>query len=188
MAHPVGCGHTSVMHRLLLFAPLLLVACANNGGAPPPGDEVSIESVNWGFIEPCFGGENFGAMLRDVEDVQNWMAPCGSPNAEKQQQIVNTIGELDDTRRLVAARVVLGGCTGDWWLRGLFQEDALIHIWVMVEDTSLNAPGVACTADVGWAEGYWIAAEGDVAAATAADLVQGIYNPSHPGTPAGRGS
>jgi len=169
--------------RLLLLLPLLLIGCDNSGGPPPDGAEVAIESVGWGFVEPCFGGDDLGAMLLDVEDVNEWMEPCGAPNQAKQQQIVNKIGELDDTRRLVAARIVLGGCVQDWWLRGLYQDGAVINIWVMKEDTSHNVTNAACTDDIGWAEGYWIAAEGDVANSTAATLISGSFNPDHAGAP-----
>jgi hypothetical protein len=170
------------MLRLLLVLSLFSVAC-NDGGDPPPGEGVAIESTGWGFIEPCFGGDDVGVMLDGVEDVEAWMAPCGAPNVEKQNQIVNLMLGLDDSRRLVAARVTLGGCIQDWWLRDLTQDGSTIYIWILKEDTSFNVSGAACTDDIGWAEGYWIAAEGDVADTTAASLWLGTYNPDQAGAP-----
>ena len=173
------------MHRLpsglLLLLPLVLLAC-NDGGDPPPGVDVAIESTGWGFVEPCFGGEDTAMILDSTEAVQAWMAPC-APNAEKGAQIVNKFNELDASRRLVAARVVLGGCVQGQWLRGLTQDASTLYVWIMKEDTSAGVPGAACTDDIGWDEGYWIAAEGDVASVTEATLWLGSYNPDQPGAP-----
>ena len=176
------------MARLLWLVSLLPLLACNQGGDPPPGEGVAIESPGWGFIEPCFGGEDSAAMLDSVEAVEAWMAPCGAPNEDKQAQIVNTFTALDDTRRLVAARVTLGGCVQDWWLRDLTQDGPTIYVWIMKEDTSLNVPGAACTDDIGWAEGYWIAAEGDVVNSDAAALWLGVYNPDQAGAPLRPGS
>jgi hypothetical protein len=173
--------------RLLLLLPLFLFGCDNSGGPAPSGTELAIESTGWGFIEPCFGGDDDAALLDSVAAVTTWLDPCGAPNVEKQNQIVNTMSELDGTRRLMAARIVLGGCTQDWHLAGLYQDAATVSVWILKADTSLNSANAACTDDIGWAEGYWIAAEGDLATATTGVLHLGSYNPAQPGAPASPG-
>lgn len=175
------------MRGALLAAALVLVACDNSGGEAPAGTELAIESTGWGFIEPCFGGTDDAALLDSVEDVQAWMEPCGAPNDAKLNQIVNTMNALPDDKKLVAGRVTLGGCFGDWYLRGLYQDGDTIHVWLLKEDTSLNQ-NTGCDADIGWDEGFWIAAEGDVATATTGELHLGLFNPELPGAPASPGS
>ncbi len=169
---------------------LALTGCAgvdNSGGEPPPGTDVSIESpLGLDAISPCVGGGQDCALLLDDEAaVDTWLAECASQDTTAQRDaLVAAIDDLDDSQRLVGVRVVLGGCVQQWSFRGIYLDDNRLNVWILKEDTSYGLASADCTDDIGWDEGYWIAAEADVSAVTEATLTVGVYNPDLPGAPA----
>ncbi len=168
----------------LLLASLFLVGCVDNsGGEGPPGEDVSIESPGWEADPGACPGPEEAVLLQDANDVDLWMTDCDQDPA-KRNALLDVISGLDASRRFVAARIVLGGCVQAWDFMGINQDGETLHVWVLEEDTSYGRANAACTDDIGWAEGYWIAAEGDVDQATGASLWLGVFNPELPGSPA----
>jgi hypothetical protein len=169
------------MRALLLL--ILLSACVDNsGGDPPPGEDVSVEAPGWESDPAACMGPEEAVLLTDEASVDAWLEECFEVG-DQRQVLLDVIAGLDDSRRFVAARVQLGGCIQNWDFMGLRQDGTTIQVWVLKEDTSYGRQNVACTDDLGWGVGYWIAAEGDVADATDANLWLGTFNPDLGGAP-----
>ncbi|MCP4498982.1 MAG: hypothetical protein GY822_03320 [Deltaproteobacteria bacterium] len=177
----------SVLFMVLLGA---LAACTDNsGGASPAGDDVSFSSAGLDDLFSCFAGEQEAALLDDENAVDDWLSNCEADDSVNvKEAILTEVEGLDDGERLVAVRMIFGGCVQQWHFMGIRQEADVLHAWVLREDTSYGIANAACTDDLGMSERYFIVSDGDVATATSADLVVGVFNPNLPGAPALPGS
>lgn len=172
---------------LIGLSVLLVAGCVDNsGGGPPAGDDVSLEVPGEIPGSPCpslVAGGHEAALLDTPAAVEEWLAGCDPVDEDRRAALVSAVEDAGD-KKLIAVRMVLGGCARDWSLMGLYHDDDVINVWVLVADTSHGVSGAACTDDIFWDEAFYYAAEGDFSAVQEAAILAGIYNPDLPGAPA----
>lgn len=170
---------------LVALAALPLTACVDNsGGEGPPGTDVSIEAPGWDSDPQACPGAEGAWLLDDDTSVDAFLSECFDEVPGKRDALLDVVGGLDANRRFVGVRIVLGGCVHQWDFMGMKQDGAVLRPWVLKEDTSYGRANAACTDDIGWDEGFWIAQDGDVGSVTSAELWLGSFNPELPGAPA----
>lgn len=169
--------------RLVALLAVLLVGCVDNsGGDAPPGVDVAVEVPDWDTAPQACMGDEGAFLLTDEASVDAWFAEC-MEDVGQTARVLDAIGGLGSDQKLVAVRLILGGCVQAWNFMGMHQDAETLHVWVLKEDTAYGRTQVACTDDLGWANGYWVAAEGDVGSVTEANLWLGRFNPQLPGGP-----
>jgi hypothetical protein len=172
----------------LVVLGVLLAACIDNtGGPPPPGEELEVETIEAPPLF-CDSEGDRSAVLNDQNDVDAWLADCdddGTGSKESLgQDLLTALSGLGSDSRLIAARIVGGGCVGGWDLMGIYLDGITFHPWVLKADTAHGRRDVACPADIWWEDGFWIAIGPSVAFGSEAELWVGVYNPNLGGGPA----
>lgn len=153
----------------------------NTGGEPPPGLTISWAEPLAELSTSCrvSAHGDRAALLDDADDIDAWLAPCGTGTDGDREALLDQVAALDEGERLVGVLVELGGAIRDWRFQGLYVDGADLYAWAVKEDDSYGGQPAPMPADGFSGERYVIAREG-AEGATSADVHVGVMNPRLP--------
>jgi hypothetical protein len=164
----------------LLLASTALFACDvdNSGGDEPSGTPVSFEILREPRNE-C-PDEDAGGIVTSVEDAEDILGVCGLSDGFYDSDLATHLYFLEEGTILVAIRMGLPACTGDFYVHGMYLDGETLRPWILKQDGQW---GRLTSCLPGYDSAVVLVAVQDAEVARDIELHVGYFNPGLDGRP-----